>query len=69
MRRDTFSPEEVALLGRVFDCCKAFKDSEAQREMLALRIISQYRAGVTNEAKLIEICREFSAADLARKPH
>jgi hypothetical protein len=63
MRGDTFLPEELELLCRVFEHCKNCSDSEADREIRATRIISMYRAGVIDEAKLIEACRKDGGAE------
>ena len=62
MHGDTFTPEELAMLSRVFDRCKPIEASAPELENQALKIILQYRAGVTDEAKLIELCRESTTS-------
>ncbi|AZO53517.1 MAG: hypothetical protein EOS78_02495 [Mesorhizobium sp.] len=53
-----FTPEEVALLGRVFDRLKMGDDLGPQRETLASRIIANYMAGVVDEEELLSVSRQ-----------
>ncbi|RWE23503.1 hypothetical protein [Mesorhizobium sp.] len=62
---EVFTPEEVALLGRVFDRTGVPAESRTDREQRALNIIFHYRAGVTDEAELEQLANKDS---LARQP-
>ncbi|TIQ37158.1 MAG: hypothetical protein E5X48_07270 [Mesorhizobium sp.] len=53
-----FEPEEVALLGRVFDRTSALNEQPDERERRAVLILSLYGAGVTDEIKLEEVLRD-----------
>jgi hypothetical protein len=49
-----FSPSEVALLGRVFERTAVDSETDEAREDRASRIIANYKAGITDEDKLVE---------------
>ncbi|RWE29785.1 hypothetical protein [Mesorhizobium sp.] len=53
-----FEPEEVALLGRVFERTSAANENRDEREQRALLILSLYGAGVTDEIKLEQLLRD-----------
>ncbi len=55
--RNTFTPEETAMLGRVFESGRVADETEVQKEARASRIIANYMAGITDEAELIELSR------------
>lgn len=57
MARNTFTPEETAMLGRVFDRGSVEGETAEQKEARASRIIANYMAGITDEAELIELSR------------
>lgn len=58
MARNTFTPDETAMLGRVFDSGAVAGETEEQKEARASRIIANYMAGITDEAELIELSRK-----------
>ena len=58
MARNTFTPDETAMLGRVFDKGAVAGESEEQKEARASRIIANYMAGITDEAELVELSRK-----------
>ncbi|TPM31471.1 hypothetical protein [Mesorhizobium sp. B2-3-4] len=53
-----FTPSEVEFLGRVFDQLKVEGQSQADRDLLASRIIANYMAGVRDEAELVSLSRQ-----------
>ena len=55
--RNTFTPDETAMLGRVFDNGAVEGETAEQKEARASRIIANYMAGITDEAELIELSR------------
>jgi len=57
IQRNTFSPDETAMLGRVFDNGSVEGETAEQKEARASRIIANYMAGITDEAELIELSR------------
>jgi hypothetical protein len=56
--RNTFTPEETAMLGRVFESGRVAGETEEQKEARASRIIANYMAGITDESELIELSRK-----------
>ncbi|RVD57678.1 hypothetical protein EN828_05520 [Mesorhizobium sp. M2D.F.Ca.ET.185.01.1.1] len=50
-----FDPDELSLLNRVFQRSAARTETEGDRELRAMRIIALYRAGVTEEHRLVEM--------------
>ncbi|UCI06531.1 hypothetical protein [Mesorhizobium sp. B1-1-8] len=56
--RNTFTPEETARLGRVFEAGRVAGETEEQKEARASRIIANYMAGITDEAELLELSRK-----------
>ncbi|MBZ9768284.1 hypothetical protein LB526_16135 [Mesorhizobium sp. CA6] len=57
LRRNVFTPTELALLGRVFSRQKDLPETADQREQTASRIIAYYQAGIVDEAELNELSR------------
>jgi|GEM_PF-2476208 len=57
IQRNTFSPDETAMFGRVFDSGNVEGETAEQKEARASRIIANYMAGITDEAELIELSR------------
>ncbi|AZO08888.1 MULTISPECIES: hypothetical protein [unclassified Mesorhizobium] len=57
IERNTFTPAETAMLGRVFESGRVEGETEQQKEARASRIIANYMAGITDEAELIELSR------------
>ncbi|TPN79643.1 hypothetical protein FJ987_14425 [Mesorhizobium sp. CU2] len=57
MARNTFTPDEIVMLGRVFDRGSIEGETAEQKEARASRIIANYMAGITDEAELIELSR------------
>lgn len=55
--RNTFTPDETAMLGRVFDNGGVDGETAEQKEARASRIIANYMAGITDEAELMELSR------------
>ncbi|CDX19550.1 conserved hypothetical protein [Mesorhizobium sp. ORS 3324] len=55
--RNTFTPAETALFGRVFESGRVAGETEEQKEARASRIIANYMAGITDEAELVELSR------------
>ncbi|RTM10958.1 MAG: hypothetical protein EKK31_01195 [Hyphomicrobiales bacterium] len=55
--RSTFTPEETALLARVYENGAIEGETDGQKEARASRIIANYMAGITDEAELIELSR------------
>jgi hypothetical protein len=55
-----YRPDELALLGRVFENLKLADQSESPdaQSRLASRIIANYMAGVTDEAELITLSKQ-----------
>lgn len=51
-------PEDVALLGRVFDRTVSEGESGEQREARASRIIGYFLAGITDESELIVLAKQ-----------
>ena len=51
-------PPELELLGRVFEQLKLDGQSPEAREALASRIITNYMAGVADEAELVTLSRQ-----------
>jgi len=56
--RSTFTPEETAKLGRVYESGATEGETAEQKEARASRIIANYMAGITDEAELIELSRK-----------
>ncbi|AZO31152.1 MULTISPECIES: hypothetical protein [Mesorhizobium] len=56
--RNTFTPAETALFGRVFESGRVVGETEEQKEARASRIIANYMAGITDEAELVELSRK-----------
>ncbi|TPJ32735.1 hypothetical protein [Mesorhizobium sp. B2-6-5] len=50
-------PEELALLGRVFEQIKGNGQSPGQ-DAIASRVIANYMAGVTDEAELVSLSKQ-----------
>ena len=57
VERNTFTPAETAMLGRVFESGRVDGETEQQKEARASRIIANYMAGIKDEAELIELSR------------
>jgi hypothetical protein len=55
--RNTFTPDETAMLGRVYENGNIEGETPEQKEARASRIIANYMAGITDEAELIELSR------------
>lgn len=55
--RNTFTPDETAMLGRVYENGNFEGETAEQKEARASRIIANYMAGITDEAELIELSR------------
>jgi hypothetical protein len=55
--RNTFTPDETAMLGRVYENGNIEGETADQKEARASRIIANYMAGITDEAELIELSR------------
>jgi len=55
--RNTFTPEETAMLGRVYENGNFEGETAEQKEARASRIIANYMAGIKDEAELIELSR------------
>ncbi|RUW45534.1 MULTISPECIES: hypothetical protein [unclassified Mesorhizobium] len=51
-------PEELVLLGRVFEQIKVNSQSKESLDALASRVIANYVAGVTDEAELVSLSRQ-----------
>ncbi|MBZ9670917.1 hypothetical protein [Mesorhizobium sp. ES1-3] len=51
-------PEELALLGRVFEQVTVNRQSPEALNALASRVIANYMAGVTDEAELVLLSRQ-----------
>ncbi|KAA3447152.1 hypothetical protein C7I87_28285 [Mesorhizobium sp. SARCC-RB16n] len=51
-------PEELALLGRVFEQVTVNRQSPEALDALASRVIANYMAGVTDEAELVLLSRQ-----------
>jgi hypothetical protein len=56
--RNTFTPDETAMFGRVFESGRVADETEEQKEARASRIIANYMAGITDEAELVELSRK-----------
>jgi hypothetical protein len=56
--RNTFNPDETAMLGRVYKDGNFEGETAEQKEARASRIIANYMAGITDEAELIELSRK-----------
>ena len=56
--RNTFTPDETAMLGRVYANGNVEGENTEQKEARASRIIANYMAGITDEAELIELSRQ-----------
>ncbi|AZO15639.1 MULTISPECIES: hypothetical protein [unclassified Mesorhizobium] len=55
--RNTFTPDETAMLGRVYENGSIEGETTEQKEARASRILANYMAGITDEAELIELSR------------
>ncbi len=51
-------PDQVALLGRVFDATAVEGETERQREARASRIIAYFQSGITDEAELRTLAKQ-----------
>ncbi len=60
--REVLAPEEIALLGRVFDRTSVPNETEADREHRASKIIYHYQTGITDEAELDKLARKSVVA-------
>ncbi|TIU32807.1 MAG: hypothetical protein E5W38_11430 [Mesorhizobium sp.] len=56
--RNTFTPDETAMFGRVFESGRVTGETEEQKQARASRIIANYMAGITDEAELVELSRK-----------
>ncbi len=56
-RNGVYRPDEMVLLGRVFDRCVNASDDVQKREQLASRVIANYLAGVRDEEELVTLSR------------
>ncbi|RWM08396.1 hypothetical protein [Mesorhizobium sp.] len=56
--RNTFTPDETAMFGRVFESGRVAGETEEQKQARASRIIANYMAGITDEAELVELSRK-----------
>jgi hypothetical protein len=55
--RNTFTPAETAMLGRVYDRGNFEGETAEQKEARASRIIANYMAGIKDEAELVALSR------------
>jgi hypothetical protein len=53
-----FGPDEIAMFWRVFSAMKVERESEADAEHRASRIIANYEAGIRDEKELLELSRK-----------
>jgi hypothetical protein len=53
-----FRPEEMDLLGRVFERTWVADESDQAREQRASRILAYFQAGITDEDELCELARK-----------
>jgi hypothetical protein len=53
----TFEPSELDLFGRVLKKLNSQELTEVQRQVMALRVMANYMAGITDEDELFELSR------------